>query len=126
MSRKSTDRRESSCLPREKARGLLPGRPGFAEMGERGRDLLAAATHRLTPQSPGAVRRADERSGHHSEEADALRLLGELDELLGPDPAVHGVVTHRGPQVLRDRQEVAAGVMKGLQRLDHLTITQYL
>src|SRR5659263_418741 len=117
MSRKSTDRRESSCLPREKARGLLPGRPGFAEMGERGRDLLAAATHRLTPQSPGAVRRADERSGHHSEEADALRLLGELDELLGPDPAVHGVVTHRGPQVLRDRHDAGC---------DLLTITQYL
>ena len=50
-------------------------------------------------------------------EADPLGLLGEFDELLRLHPALDRVVPRRGAQVLRDRQEFAAGVLQVAQRL---------
>ena len=58
--------------------------------------------------------------GEHAEEADPLGLLLELDELVGLDPAVDGQVPRRRTQVLRDRDDVGAGVVQILQRLHDL------
>ena len=90
------------------------------EMREVRRDVAALREHRLRPEAPGAVRRAHQRAREHAEEADALGLLLELDELLRLHPAVDGQVPRRRAQVLRDRDDVGAGVVEVLQRLDDL------
>ena len=50
-------------------------------MGEVLGDLAALRDHRLRPEAPGAVRGAHERACEHAEEADALGLFLEADEL---------------------------------------------
>ena len=69
---------------------------------------------RVEPACP--VRRPHQRAGQHAGEAERLGELLVLDELLGPDPALDRVMPHRGPQVLRDRDDVAARVVKVGQR----------
>ena len=87
------------------------------EVREVGGDVAALRDHRLRPEPPGAIGRAHERAGEHAEEADALRLLLELDELLRLDPAGDGQMPRRRPQVLRDRDDVGARIVQVLQRL---------
>ena len=50
--------------------------------------------------------------GHHTGEADLLGLLLQLHELVRLHPALHGVVAHGGPQVLRDGDQLAARVVQ--------------
>src|SRR5829696_7784935 len=75
---------------------------------------------RLGVQPARSVGRPHQRAGQHSGEAEALGELLMLDELLGFDPALHGVVAQRRPQVLRDGDDVAAGVVEIVQRGAHL------
>src|SRR5680860_31883 len=60
---------------------------------------LFAGLQRLLVEPAGAVRRAHQRSRHHPGEADLERLVIQLDELLGLDPALDRVVAKRGPKV---------------------------
>ena len=56
----------------------------------------------------------------HAGEADLLGLRLQLDELLRLDPALDRVVARRRPQVLGDRDQLAAGVVQVAQRLADL------
>src|SRR5690606_26943019 len=64
---------------------------------------------RLLVQAAGAVAGAHQRARHDAREADLLRLGGQLHELLGLHPPLDRVVAGAGPQVLGDRDELAAG-----------------
>ena len=44
----------------------------------------------------------------------------DVEELLGAYPPIHRQVARRGPQVLRDRDDVGAGVVQVVQRLADL------
>src|SRR6266508_913535 len=68
--------------------------------------------HSLTVQPTGPVRRTHEWPGHDTGEPDLLRLVLQFDELLRPDPPLDRVVPHRRTQVLRDRDDLAAGVVQ--------------
>jgi hypothetical protein len=83
------------------------------------RGIAPLREHRLRPEASRPVRRAHERTGEHAEEADALGLLLELDELCGFTQRATGQVRGRA-QVLRDRDDVGAGVVQVLQRLHDL------
>src|SRR3954454_9685994 len=94
-------------------RGLLPCR-GRSIVSDRG--ALLATRQSLLVEPPGAERRADQRTRHHTGETDLLGLRGHLDELLGADPALDGVVPRRGAEVLRDRHQIAAGLLQVAER----------
>src|SRR3954447_26128587 len=104
------------AMPRGYGRGLgVPRiRPGSSPSRH------PARLDRLLVEPPRAVGAAHERTGQHPGEADPLGLLAEADELLRLDPADDGVVARRGPQVLGDREQVAAGLVQRLHRLDDL------
>src|SRR5680860_1509664 len=68
-----------------------------------------ACFHRLLVQTPGTVGGADERSRHDADEADLFCFLRQLHKFLRFDPTVHRMVAYGRPQVLGDRDEVAAG-----------------
>src|SRR5215204_3810196 len=85
-----------------------------------GSDASASARDGLLVEAARAVGRTYERSRHDAGETDLVRLGLELDELLGLDPALDGVVAHRRTKVLRDRDEVAARIVQVAQRLRHL------
>ena len=78
------------------------------------------AADRLLVKTTGAVRRPHQRTGHHAGEADVVGLVLELDELLGLDPPLDGVVPLGRPQVLGDGEQVAAGVVQVAHRLADL------
>ena len=78
------------------------------------------ADHGLTVQPTRPVRRTHERPGQDAGEADLLGLGGELHELLGLDPPLDRVVAQRGPQVLGDRDQLAAGGVQVAERLADL------
>src|SRR6478672_4715935 len=88
------------------------------ESSDGGRE--SARGDRLLVEPAGAVGAAHQRTGQHTGEPDALGLGGEADELLRLDPADDRVVPGGGAQVLGDREQVAAGVVQRLHRLDHL------
>src|SRR5690349_411398 len=75
-------------------------------------DAAASGLDGLLVERAGPVGRTYERPGHDSGEADLVGLGLELDELLGLDPPLDGVVTHRRAEVLRDRDEVAARLVQ--------------
>src|SRR5690606_21580909 len=75
---------------------------------------------RLLVQAAGAVAGAHQRARHDAREADLLRLGGQLHELLGLHPPLDRVVAGAGPQVLGDRDELAAGGVQVPQGLGDL------
>src|SRR5690242_18876878 len=84
------------------------------------RDAAASGLDGLLVAGAGPVGRTYERSGHDAGEADLVGLGLELDELLGLDPPLDGVVAHRGAEVLGDGDQLAAGVVQVAQRLADL------
>ena len=72
-----------------------------------------AGGHGLGVEAAGAVAGAHEGPAHDAGEADGRGDLGEVDELLGADPALHRMVPRAGAQVLGDGDEVAAGRVRG-------------
>src|SRR3954451_12913809 len=74
----------------------------------------------LLVEPPGAVGAAHQRAGQDPGETDLLGLGLEADELLGLDPPDDRVVPDAGPQVLGDRQQVAAGLVQRLHGLHDL------
>src|SRR5690242_4594600 len=98
---------------------LMYARPGTSGwvLAQR---MSGTGSDRLLVQPARAVGRAHQRPGHDPGETDLLGLLAQLDELVGLDPPGHRVVLGGGPQVLRDRDELAAGVVEILQRLADL------
>src|SRR5699024_6681926 len=104
------------------ARSFLTGGLVRIEMEEVLRDLAAELPHRLRPELAGAVGGADHRPGHHREEADLLGGVGQCDELLRLDPAIDRVMQLRGPHVLGDGDDVAAGLVQPLERFEDLVV----
>src|SRR5690606_33280734 len=101
------------------ARGVVCGLPQVREVLG---DLTSGPAHRLGPESPGAVGRTHQGTGHDAEEPDLLREVRPVHELLRLDPPVDRVVQLRGTEVLRDRQDVAAGVVQVVQRCLDLVV----
>src|SRR5690242_15831488 len=75
---------------------------------------------RLRVQPACPIRRADQGTCEHSGEAEAGGELFVFDEFLGLDPPLHRVVAHRRPQILGDRDDIAAGGMQIDERGAHL------
>ncbi len=83
----------------------------MADVAAAAAPLIAAETaDGLGVQPARPIRRPHQRAGQHSGEAEAVRELLVLDELLGLDPALDRVVAQRRPQVLGDGDDVAARV----------------
>src|SRR5262249_35686274 len=76
------------------------------------RGCVVTSVRRLLVETPGPVRRAHQRSGHDTGEADLLGLLAEFHELLRPDPPRDRVVARRRTEVLRDGDELATGLQE--------------
>ena len=100
--------------------GLREPETGVSETGQPARDLAALCDHRLGPEASGAVTGSNQRTRKHTEEADLFGLGLDVEELLGAYPPIHRQVPRRGPQVLRDRDDVGAGVVQVVQRLADL------
>src|SRR6516225_7085667 len=82
--------------------------------------IRGAAANGLLVEPSGPVGRSHQRPGQHPRKAEPLGVLGELDELLGLHPALDRVVARRRTQVLRDGDDVAAGIAQVGERGAHL------
>src|SRR5258708_28635068 len=74
----------------------------------------------LLVEPTGPVRGTHQRPAHHAGETDRLGLFAERHELLRPHPTLYRVVAGARPQVLRDREQFAAGIVQIPQRLGDL------
>ena len=77
------------------------------------RNFEASGAHSLRPQQSRAIGRTDEGAGHDPGEAHGLGLGRKLDELFGMHPTVDWMVQGRGAQILRESQQIAAGLVQG-------------
>src|SRR5699024_7386902 len=102
------------------ARGFLRGGLVLVEVAQVLGGLAAQLPHGLRPELPGTVGGADHGAGHGGQEAHLLGDPGQLEEFLGFHPAIDGVVQLRGPQVLGDGDDVAAGLTQPLEGADDL------
>src|ERR671920_2561917 len=75
--------RPAGGLSGEQRARFLAGGALVCEVGQRGRELLAAVRDRLGVEPPRPVRRAHQRPGHHTGEPDLRGRLGVRHELLG-------------------------------------------
>src|SRR5882757_2326304 len=99
---------------------LTAGLLDFAIGSGYGWGVLHPQTCCFCVQPTGPVGRSHQRTSKDTGEAKSLGELRVLDEFLGLDPPLHRVVAHRGPQVLRDGDDVAAGLVEIRQRDVHL------
>src|SRR3954469_20116952 len=75
-----------------------------------------AGRHHVGVQTAGSVRRPDQWTAHHPEEAERARLGLELDELIGMHPALDRVMARGRAEVLRDGEQVAREVAQVAHR----------
>src|SRR6185312_14149247 len=112
------------CLEAALRAALASALAAFVAAGSRGFAICSGygGTRRdgLGIQPSGPIGRPDEGTGQHSGEAEAVGELLVVDELLGLNPALHRVVAQRRPQVLGDRDDVAAGIEQVAKRGAHL------
>src|SRR4051795_9613352 len=75
-----------------------------------------AGRHRVGVQTAGSVRRPDQWTAHHPEEAERARLGLELYELIRMHPALDRVMARGRSEVLRDGEQVARDVAQVAHR----------